>query len=128
MKSQTSLVAQQTRLQHWAEQIKSCQSRPIGTSVDDWCLENNITRANYYYRLKRVREACLIHVQKQEGNFVELPVPSSAKQEMAQSRERSKADSLVAILRGPNNLSVEIYSTATPEFIQSLIGTFAYVK
>ena len=27
MKSQTSLVASQVRLQHWAEQIKDCQNR-----------------------------------------------------------------------------------------------------
>ena len=30
MKSQTSLVAQQTRLNEWAEQIKECQNRPQG--------------------------------------------------------------------------------------------------
>lgn len=37
MKSQTSLVAQQTRLSEWAEQIKECQNRPQGMKVDEWC-------------------------------------------------------------------------------------------
>lgn len=33
MKSQTSLVASQVRLQHWAEQIKDCQNRPEDMDV-----------------------------------------------------------------------------------------------
>ena len=34
MKSQTSLVASQVRLQHWAEQIKDCQNRPEDMDVN----------------------------------------------------------------------------------------------
>lgn len=57
MAEQTSLVAQQVRLMHWAEQIRECQNRPEGMDVSTWCEQNNITKANYYYRLKRVRQA-----------------------------------------------------------------------
>ena len=59
MAEQTSLVAQQVRLMHWAEQIRECQNRPEGMDVSTWCEQNNITKANYYYRLKRVRQMCL---------------------------------------------------------------------
>lgn len=59
MGSQTSLVTKQCRIQSWAMQIKDCQNRPCDMTVDEWCLQNNITRANYYYRLKCVRQACL---------------------------------------------------------------------
>lgn len=51
MKSQTSLVAQQTRLSEWAEQIKECQNRPQGMKIDEWCRLHGITKANYYWRL-----------------------------------------------------------------------------
>ncbi len=76
MKSQTSLVAQQTRLNQWAQQIQACNNRPQGMTVDDWCLENGITRANYYWRLRKVREA-LLSVGDLAPTFVELkePVP-----------------------------------------------------
>ena len=50
MKSQTSLVASQVRLQHWAEQIKDCQNRPEDMDVKTWCDQNGLTKANYYYR------------------------------------------------------------------------------
>lgn len=59
MTEETSLVAQQVRLRQWAEQIRDCQNRPEGMDVSAWCALHNITKANYYYRLKRVRKACL---------------------------------------------------------------------
>lgn len=54
MATQTSLVAQQVRIRQWAEQIRNCQNRPKGMDVETWCTQNNLTKANYYYRLRRV--------------------------------------------------------------------------
>ena len=65
MSSETSMVAASFRLQEWAAQIKECQSRPSGMSVASWCADNGITKANYYYRLRQVRKACLEHIQKE---------------------------------------------------------------
>ena len=45
MATQTSLVAQQIRLQQWAEQIRDCQSRPKGMDVETWCARNNQSSA-----------------------------------------------------------------------------------
>lgn len=59
MSSQTSLVAEQVRLQQWAAQLQDCKNRPADMKVETWCSEHGITKANYYYRLKRVRKACL---------------------------------------------------------------------
>ena len=65
MSSETSMVAAGFRLQEWAAQIRECQSRPAGMSVASWCADNGITKASYYYRLRRVRKACLEHIQKE---------------------------------------------------------------
>lgn len=59
MSSETTLAAEQFRLQEWAAQIRDCQNRPDGMSVVEWCARNGLTKANYYYRLRRVRKACL---------------------------------------------------------------------
>lgn len=56
MYSETTMVAKQCRLREWAAQIRDCQSRPAGMSVVEWCACHDITKANYYYRLRRVRE------------------------------------------------------------------------
>lgn len=68
MNIQTSLVAEQIRLQQWADQIRDCQNRPSDMKVDVWCQEHGITKANYYYRLRRVRRPV--------WSFVILPHPS----------------------------------------------------
>lgn len=65
MSSETSMVAASCRLQEWVAQIRECQSRPAGISVASWCADNGITKANYYYRLRRVRKACLEHIQEE---------------------------------------------------------------
>lgn len=66
MRSTTSLVASQYRLQEWAEQIRECHDRPAGMKVREWCELNGITKDTYYYRLKKVREACLDTVGTKE--------------------------------------------------------------
>lgn len=76
MTTQTSLMAEQVRLQQWAEQVRDCKNRPRGMDVETWCAQNNITKANYYYRLRRVRKACLDQMQTEQSNFIELPLPS----------------------------------------------------
>lgn len=73
MNSETSLVAAQCRLQQWAADIQSCQARPKEMSVEAWCLQQGITKANYYYRLRRVRQACLDHIERDI-----VPVPQEA--------------------------------------------------
>ena len=44
MNTQTSLVAEQIRLQQWADQIRDCQNRPSDMKVDAWCQEHGITK------------------------------------------------------------------------------------
>lgn len=65
MSSETTMVAEQCRLQEWAAQIRECQRRPSGMSIVSWCDCHGITKANYYYRLRRVREACLESISEE---------------------------------------------------------------
>lgn len=45
MNTQTSLVAEQIRLQQWADQIRDCQNCPSDMKVDAWCREHDLTKA-----------------------------------------------------------------------------------
>ena len=76
MISETSLVAQQCRLRKWAAQIRECQNRAQGISIVEWCSRNGITKANYYYRLRRVREACLEQLPEEASKQPVVPIPS----------------------------------------------------
>lgn len=74
MSSDTTIIATQFRLREWAAQIKECQERPAGMSVADWCACKGINRTNYYYHLRRVREACLESVSNDISQQKIVPV------------------------------------------------------
>ena len=77
MKSQTSLAARNCRLQEWSKMVHSCNNRPTGISVDEWCRENSITTANYYYRMTQVRKTCLDSLSDEAVNQEVVSVPRS---------------------------------------------------
>ena len=85
MNSATTAVAVQYRLKEWAEQIRECQNRPAGMSVVAWCAGHGITKANYYYRLRRVREACLESLAPEAPMQQIVPVNTCLLQQETQS-------------------------------------------
>ena len=123
MNSQTSLVARQVRLNEWAEQVRDCQNRPQGMSVDAWCELNNIKKANYYWRLRKVREACLELAASQEPAFVEVPITTEvAPLPIAPSQTPA------AILRLSSNANLEITNEASADFLERIFKVISYVK
>ncbi len=85
MSSETTAAAVQYRLKEWAEQIRECQNRPAGMSVVDWCATRSITKANYYYRLRRVRQACLENLPPEAVAQQIVPLNTSLLQQETQS-------------------------------------------
>ena len=122
MKSQTSLVAQQTHLSEWAEQIKECQNRPQGMKIDEWCQMHGITKANYYWRLRRVREAFL-EATDITPTFVELSTPTPATETITSTNPK-----VVAILKGSNHLTMEITDQASSVFLKTLLGAMDHAQ
>ena len=92
--------------------------------VETWCSQNGITKANYYYRLRRVREAYIETTQSSETTFVELPVMS----ESEKSEKQESKNLPVARIHIDDNLSIDIFSSISAEQIQSLIGAVTNVK
>lgn len=105
MKSQTSLVAQQTRLREWAEQIKECSNRPYGMTVAEWCLASGLTRANYYWRLRKVREV-LLTVADTVPTFIVLKA-LGALPAMPDTTREENSSRVVAFIN-KNSYSIEI--------------------
>ena len=115
MKSQTSLVAQQTRLNEWAQQVRECQNRPQGMKIDEWCQMNDITKGTYYWRLRKVREAVLETVDVTPA-FVELPT------HLPPESDSMFEHKIVATLKGKSHLILEITDQASTSFLTSLLG------
>ncbi len=126
MTTQTSVVAQQVRLRQWAEQIQACRNRPAGMDVGTWCSQNNISKANYYYRLRRVREACLEQLPE-TPTFVEIPMAGRVP---TKSPEKLPAMDGQPLLRIYNRtgISIDIFQDMPDEKLQSLVEVLAYVQ
>ena len=75
MKSHTNLVAQQTRLSEWTDMVRGLPKPSARMKIDKWCQLHDITKASYYWRLRKVYEVYLETVNHMQ-TFVE--VPSSA--------------------------------------------------
>ena len=126
MSSETTIVATQVRLHQWMDQIRECQNRPIGVKVEEWCAQNGITKANYYYRLRRVRKACLDAAKLTESSFIELPIPKE--EPIKPCRADEKTSGVSAVIRADSGLSLEILDSATPEFLRKLLGVINHAE
>ena len=123
MSSQTSLVAEQVRLRQWAAQIQECQNRPADMKVETWCSECGITKATHYYRLRRIRKACL-EACNPEPAFVELPVPASETISSADFHDVKPA----AVLRNARGLAFEIYNHASADIIRGVLEVLLHAE
>lgn len=118
MNSETTMVAEQYRLQEWATQIRECQSRPAGMSVVGWCACHGITKANYYYRLRRVREACLETIQGKMPAQQAVPVQP----ELLQQQEQKGSNVLAGLDISTKGLSVHVTESTPMPLLAAVPG------
>ena len=104
MNSATTAVAVQYRLKEWAEQIRECQNRPAGMSVVDWCASHGITKANYYYRLRRVRQVCLENLPPETAAQQIVPVTPS----LLHQETQDDTDTRLGLSVSVNGLSIHV--------------------
>lgn len=116
MKQETSIVARKCRLQEWAFMIQDCNDRPHGMTVKQWCLEHDITPANYYYRLKEVRKACLDSLAFE--NMDQRIVPVSAEL-LAQKEEVQNSSSGLEV--SVNGISIHVTDHADLELLKMVL-------
>ncbi|WP_289697589.1 IS66 family insertion sequence element accessory protein TnpA [Bacteroides acidifaciens] len=109
MNSATTAAAVQYRLKEWAAQIRECQNRPAGMSVVDWCASHGITKANYYYRLRRVRQVCLENLPPETPAQQIVPVNTCILQQKTQSGSGIQQGLSVSV----NGLSIHV-TESTP--------------
>ena len=60
--SEIRTVKRQLMLEEWEKQVVDCRSS--GLTVQEWCRQNGVNDKTYYYRLRQVREKCLIWKQE----------------------------------------------------------------
>ena len=125
MNSIESSIVKTCRHKDWADQIRECQSRPRGMTIEEWCSKNGITRADYYYRMKAVRKSCIDQVSQPI-----VPVPVSTLKTNTPSAETQqisvKNDACMSISAGSANILVA--GNTPPELLRTLLEVTFNVK
>lgn len=122
MSSTTSLVARKYRLQQWADQLRECQNRSAGMSVKEWCSQHELTAANYYYRLREVRKACLDHISYDTLKQSIVPVPAEL------MHEHSQPVSASGLKVSINHVCIHVTNETSPELLKMVLQVAADVK
>lgn len=120
----------QHNLKKWAAIIKECRSS--GMKILQWLEINNISKDQYYYWQKKLKETCIDTFERQAATFVELPVTKEvpASTELTVTHTVCKNDdsyfknNMIAAVIKTNRVTFEITNTATPDFIKNLIEAF----
>lgn len=122
MKSETSLVATEVRLAEWARLVQECKNRPADMNINTWCSNHGLSRANYYYRLRKVREAFLQNTSEETAPFVEISVAPDT------SPVKEVYTENVAATLVLNGTTLQISDHASAGFLKNLLGALRYVE
>ena len=123
----------QHNLKKWAAIIKECRKeldplaecRSSGMKILQWLEINNISKDQYYYWQKKLKETCIDTFERQAATFVELPVTKEVpiSTELTVTHTVCKNDAIAAVIK-TNGITFEITNTATPDLIKNLIEAF----
>ena len=108
----------QHNLKKWAAIIKECRSS--GMKILQWIEINNISKDQYYYWQKKLKETCIDTFERQAATFVELPVTKevTASTELTVTHTVCKnddsyfKDNMIAAVIKTNRVTFEITNTA----------------
>ena len=109
--------------------VQKCKQRPYGMSVSEWCQENSITTANYYYRMSQVRKACMdsLPVETIEQSVVPVsPELIHSASTALEELEQRKSESCIEI--SAHGMTLKITENTASVLIEKVLGVLAHVE
>lgn len=123
MSSTTTAIAKHYRLQQWATQIKECQNRPSTMTVSEWCEQQGISIPNYYYRLRKVRQAYLeTSLSPSEERHDIVPITQELLTATTQNEKSSFLDLSI------DGISIRVTDATSLSLLEQVLGVIRHVK
>ena len=107
--------------------VHDCKNRPAGMSVDKWCELNSITQANYYYRMKQVRVACLDALPSEKLENTVVSVPLKLMEEPASISTVSLNDNSCLELYA-HGVTLRVTEATSETLLAKVLGVLAHVE
>lgn len=126
MNSQTSKIAQNIRLQEWTRMIQECKSRPAGMTIGEWCAQHNITKCDYYYRMRAVRKACIEAVPTEVVQQAIVPVSMELLNPVDNYPVPSDATETIELMF--HGVNIKVTHQTSDELLKKVLGVLAHVK
>jgi len=123
MKSETAIVAAHIRHQQWMDDIRDCNSRPLGMTVAEWCNNHQISRDTYYYRMKTLRKLCLYACGDNDETDIRENLAVNPKfVELVPKPEISTIAEIpaTAVIR-VGNAEIEVHDNITDDFLRRIV-------
>lgn len=112
----TKLATNTIRSQRWAAVIKD--RIESGLSVTDYCEQNNLSKTQYYYWLRKIREQV---IETQMPQLVELQPPAPVKRISTPPDDSFSAEMTISV----GNVNLAVNSSTSPELLKMVLGVIA---
>ena len=119
-----SKIAQQYRLNQWAQRIHECRSS--GQTVAVWCTEHSIKLSSYFYWLRRIRQAAcevLPALNTESNQIVPLDLPLS--RDAAGSTDQEASPNIVIKIGA---VTMEVHNSASQVLIENSLRALQNVR
>jgi transposase-like protein len=113
-------IAKQYQLKQWAQMVNDCHES--GLRVIEWCSKNGVSKCQYYYRLRKVREAMLFSNVRPEI----VPVPQALMTKEVTTPIEQSCASGISITIGDTKIGV--FSDASPQMLAMVLGVIRNAK
>ena len=113
-----SKVTHQAKLEHWTMMLK--EQKNSGLSVKDWCSQNSITKDQYFYWKRKVKES-LLESALPEIVPVVLPSPTSGCTTCTTCATPNITDTGFLARITIQDVSIELGSGATEHLVSGII-------
>lgn len=127
MSSKVAQITKNLRHQKWIEEIRSCNNRPKGMTISQWCELNNVNLHSYYWHIHTLRqkgvdyaEAAGIDLSAPQTHFVELQ-PQATVSLPANQDSVSTVASMVSIQIGESVMNIP--ESVSDEFLQRIMNS-----
>ncbi|MCG8484934.1 MAG: helix-turn-helix domain-containing protein [Clostridia bacterium] len=120
----STTLTRQLKLDKWAEIVRLRQES--GLTVADWCEENSISKATYYYWLKRLRQTACDQFPAAINKSINPIVPVTFEEPVASLESNSCSSYAMRVT--VKGISAEFTNDATPRLIENALQTLSHAR